>query len=174
MKKTLTALIAFMIPGMTGVAWTADKTGEQPMVVSIKRLSMETALTMAKAAVEACRKQGVQVGVTVVDRGGHPQVVLRDVLAPDITLPISKQKAHTATAFNVPTSQLASRSTNTNPFSVGKVEGVLFAAGGLPIQAGGTILGGIGVSGAPSGKTDEDCAKAGIDAVLDDLQLELG
>ena len=46
-----------------------------------------------------------------------------------------------------------------------------FLAGGLPIQAGGRLYGGIGVSGAPDGKTDEACAQAGIDAVIDDLEM---
>jgi uncharacterized protein GlcG (DUF336 family) len=43
--------------------------------------------------------------------------------------------------------------------------------GGLPVQAGGQLLGGVGVSGAPSGKTDEACAQAGIDQVIDDLEM---
>ena len=79
------------------------------MTVSIKRLKMDTALRIAQAAIAQCRKEGVQIAVTVVDRGGHPQVILRDVLAMDITLPISKQKAHTAMAFNTPLSQLSAR-----------------------------------------------------------------
>lgn len=143
---------------------------EEPPVVSIKRLSMESALQIAQAAIAQCRKEGVQVAVTVVDRGGHPQVVLRDVLAMDLTLEISRQKAYTAMSFNSPTSALESRFTT--PFSVPKIDGLVVSAGGLPITAGGTILGGVGVSGAPSGTTDEKCAKAGIDAVIADLEME--
>ena len=143
---------------------------EQPMTVNIKRLSMETALRIAQAAIAQCRKEGVQVAVTVIDRGGHPQVVLRDVLAMDITLPISKQKAHTAMAFNAPLSQLEDRFTK--PFQVAKLDGLIISAGGLPINIGGNIMGGVGVSGAPSGKTDEKCAQAGIKAVSDDLEME--
>ena len=143
---------------------------DQPLTVNIKRLSMETALRIAQAAIAQCRKEGVQIAVTVVDRGGHEQVVLRDVLAMDITLPISKQKAHTAMAFNTPLSQLESRFTK--PFMVAKLDGLIVSAGGLPINIGGNILGGVGVSGAPSGLTDEKCAKAGIDAVAADLEME--
>ena len=143
---------------------------EQPLTVNIKRLSMETALNIAQAAIAKCRKEGVQIAVTVVDRGGHPQVVLRDVLAMDITLEISKQKAHTAMAFNTPLSQMEDRFTK--PFQVAKLDGLVVAAGGLPINIGGNILGGVGVSGAPSGETDEKCAKAGIDAVAADLEME--
>ena len=43
--------------------------------------------------------------------------------------------------------------------------------GGLPIEAGGAVLGAIGVSGAPGGEADDACAKAGIAAVLGDLEL---
>lgn len=142
---------------------------EQPMLVNIKRLSMETALEIAKAAIAQCREEGVQVAVTVLDRGGHPQAVLRDVLAPDLTLTISRQKAYTAMSFNSATSAMENRFET--PFSVGKVEGLVFSAGGVPINAGGTILGGVGVSGAPSGQTDEKCARAGVEAVLADLEM---
>ena len=112
------------------------------MTVSIKRLKMDTALRIAQAAIAQCRKEGVQIAVTVVDRGGHPQVVLRDVLAMDITLPISKQKAHTAMAFNTPLSQLSARFNK--PYQVPKLDGLILGAGGIPINIGGTIMGGIG------------------------------
>jgi len=142
---------------------------DEPLMFNIKRLSMESALRIAQASIKECRKQGVQVAVTVIDRGGNVQVVLRDVLAPDITVKISYQKAYTAMAFNSATSGLKSRFSH--PFSVPKVQGLLIADGGIPITVGGTMLGGVGVSGAPSGKTDESCAKAGFDAVSGDLEL---
>lgn len=39
------------------------------------------------------------------------------------------------------------------------------------IEAGGSIVGAIGVSGAPDGDLDEGCARAGIAAIGDDLEL---
>lgn len=143
---------------------------EEKMTHNIKRLSLETALRIAQAAIEQCRKEGVQIAVTVVDRGGHEQVVLRDVLAMDITIPISKQKAHTAMAFNSPTSQLENRFKGA--YGVPKMEGLVISAGGVPVNVGGNLMAGIGVSGAPSGETDEKCARAGLDAVLTDLEME--
>lgn len=167
--KPVTIAVGSMIFALSGIGSSASAS-EQPMTVNIKRLSMDTALRIAQGAISQCRKEGVQIAVTVVDRGGHEQVVLRDVLAMDITLPISKQKAHTAMAFNTPTSQLESRFTK--PFQVAKLDGLIMSAGGVPINIGGNILGGVGVSGAPSGKTDEKCAQAGIDAVKTDLEME--
>ena len=151
----------------TPLAYAAEQ--EQPVVVNIKRMSMETALRIAQAAIAQCRKEGVQVAVTVIDRGGHAQVVLRDVLAMDLTLTISYQKAYTAMSFNSPTSALAQRFDS--PVSIAKVQNVLPSAGGVPVTAGGTIIGGVGVSGAPSGLTDEKCAKAGVAAVEADLEM---
>jgi uncharacterized protein GlcG (DUF336 family) len=43
--------------------------------------------------------------------------------------------------------------------------------GGLMIEAGGGILGAIGVSGAPGGKEDDACAAAGIAAIKDSIEL---
>lgn len=140
---------------------------EEAMMISTKRLSMQTAHTLAQAALDACREQGIQIGVTVVDREGNVQVALRDTIAAPITVPISKGKAYTAAMFNAATSALAD--TATTP--IGRVPGLIMSAGGLPIQVGGSLLGAVGVSGAPSGETDEQCAQAGIDAVSDDLEM---
>ncbi|MDH5600637.1 MAG: heme-binding protein [Gammaproteobacteria bacterium] len=159
------SLITLMLGLSTG-SYAADES----MTVSIKRMKMETALRIAQAAIKACRKEGVQIAVTVVDRSGQTQVVLRDVLAMDITLPISKQKAHTAMAFNSALSAIENRFTK--PHQVPKIDGLVMSAGGIPINIGGSILGGIGVSGAPSGEVDEKCATAGLDAVRDDLEME--
>jgi len=164
--KNLVISFLLIVPLVTPSLSSADES----MTVSIKRLKLETALRIAQAAIAQCRKEGVQIGVTVVDRGGHPQVILRDVLAMDITLEISKQKAHTALAFNAPLSQLEDRFTK--PFQVAKLDGLIISAGGIPINIGGTIMGGIGVSGAPSGLTDEKCAKAGLAAVEGDLEMD--
>jgi uncharacterized protein GlcG (DUF336 family) len=167
MRSTLSTLMLTAAIAATGLADAAET--DQPVMVEIKRLSMDTALTIAKTAIDACRQQGVQVAVTVVDRGGHPQVVLRDVLAMDLSLEVSYRKAYTAMTFASKTSSLEDRFTG--PFSVGKVEKVLLSAGGVPIQASGETVGGVGVSGAPSGETDESCAQAGVDAVEMDLEM---
>ncbi len=100
-----------------------------------------------------------------------PATVLRDTLAMPLTIDVAQQKAYAAMNFNSPTSLLENRFTS--PFSPGKIEGIILSAGGLPIAAGGTIIGGIGVSGAPSGKTDEECASAGLEAITAELEMSL-
>ncbi|MGD8276350.1 MAG: hypothetical protein PVJ30_10350, partial [Thiohalocapsa sp.] len=48
----------------------APALAEDPMTVSVKRLSLDTAQKIAQATVDACREKGIQIGVTVVDRDG--------------------------------------------------------------------------------------------------------
>lgn len=141
---------------------------ETPVIVKIPRLTIEASGKIAHAALEACRKEGIQIGVTIVDRSGDPMVVLRDTLAPRVTLEVSRQKAYTAVNFNAATSSMADRFTQ--PFSVGKVEGLVFSAGGIPIEAAGNIIGAVGVSGAATGEQDEACARAGIRAIQFELE----
>ncbi|MFP5382030.1 MAG: GlcG/HbpS family heme-binding protein [Gammaproteobacteria bacterium] len=141
---------------------------DAPVIVKIPRLTVEASEKIARATMDACRKDGIQIGVTVVDRSGDPMVVLRDTLAPRITLEISRQKAVTAVNFNATTSSMANRFTQ--PFSVGKVEGLVFSAGGVPIEAAGNIVGAVGVSGAATGEQDEACANAGIRAIQFELE----
>lgn len=166
MKKTVLALSAItLLPSSVSYA------DEPPVLLPVQRLHMDMAVKAAHAAIDACRKQGINIAVTIIDRGGHEQVVLRDTLAMPITVPVSKQKAYAAMNFNTPTSGLQGRFTS--PFAPPKIDGLITSAGGLPITAGGSIVGGIGVSGAPSGKTDEGCAQAGLDAIETDLEMAM-
>lgn len=139
---------------------------EAPPMVSLKRLSLETAVKITQAALVECRAKGIQIGVTLVDRDGVVQVQLRDTIAAPITLSLSQQKAFTAANFNAATSALKTRAET----PIGRTSGLMMHPGGLPIQVGGQLLGAVGVSGA-EGETDEECARAGIKAVIEDLEM---
>jgi uncharacterized protein GlcG (DUF336 family) len=151
------------------ISATALAQDEEIAMVSTKRLTLATAIKIASAAIAACTEKGIQIGVTVVDREGIVQVTLRDTIAAQITVPISERKAFTAANFNSATSALADRADS----AIGRAPGILMAAGGLPIEIGGSLVGAVGVSGAPSGLTDEECAQAGVDAVLSDLEMAM-
>jgi len=153
---------------LSSLVFSPGMAAEAPAFIKIPRLTLETVQKIAQAALTECRKGENQVSVTIVDRSGHTVIVLRDTLAPEVTLELSRQKAYTAMSFNAATSTLENRFTQ--PFSVGKIQGLLFYAGGVPIEAGGNIVGGIGVSGAPAGTEDEKCASAGVLAAQFDLE----
>jgi uncharacterized protein GlcG (DUF336 family) len=49
------------------------------------------------------------------------------------------------------------------------LEGLLVLDGGLPIRMAGSVIGAVGVSGAPGGDKDAACAQRGIEAVQERL-----
>lgn len=145
--------------------------GDDALVV-YKSLTPEVALEAAQAALKKCRDNGFQIAVAVVDRFGQPQVMLRDrfagLHAPDTAV----RKAYTSVSFRTATGDLAKsvRSGQLDP-GLAQLPRVALLGGGLMIEAGGSLVGGIGVSGAPGGDKDEECAKAGIDAIRDKLDF---
>lgn len=137
-----------------------------------RSMTTETALAAATAAMESCRKQGYQVGVAVVDRAGLVQAFLRDRFAGAHTVEVATNKAWTAASFKSSTMNLARETQPGKPMSgLRTLPRFLAAGGGLVIEAGGGILGAIGVSGAPGGEADEICARAGIAAIHDAIEF---
>ena len=135
-------------------------------------LTPETALKAALAAQKKCRDSGYQATVAVVDRMGVAQVLLRDRFAGPHTTDMATAKAWTAASFRTSTAELAEATQPGRPQSgIRNRPGVAAVGGGLIIEAGGSLLGGIGVSGAPGGKEDEMCAAAGIAAIREDIEL---
>ena len=139
---------------------------------NVKVLTPETALKAAQAALAKCRAGGYQVAVAVVDRMGVVQVLLRDRFAGPHTVDMASAKAYTAVSFRGSTSELADATQAGRPQSgVRGRPGVAAVGGGLTVEAGGSLAGAIGVSGAPGGREDEQCAAAGIAAIREDLEL---
>jgi uncharacterized protein GlcG (DUF336 family) len=135
-------------------------------------LTPETALKAAQAALKKCRDSGFQAAVAVVDRMGVTQVFLRDRFAGAHTVDMAQAKAWTAVSFRTSTAELAQHTQPGSPQSgIRNRPGVAAVGGGLMIEAGGSLLGAIGVSGAPGGKEDEACAAAGIAAIREDIEL---
>jgi uncharacterized protein GlcG (DUF336 family) len=140
---------------------------------SVKVMTPETALKAARAALERCRANGYQVSVAVSDRMGVVQVLLRDRFAGPHTTEMATAKAYTAASFRTNTTDLAEATQPGRPQSgIRNRPGVAAVGGGLTIDAGGALLGAIGVSGAPGGKEDDLCAAAGIAAIREDLELD--
>ena len=162
----LSAIVVFILLGMSGIA------SAQEAVFQTKSLAPETALVAARAAMESCRKQGFQVSVAVVDRAGLTQVLLRDRFAGAHTIEVATDKAWTAASFHTPTSSLAKETLPDKPLGgLRNLPRLLAVSGGVVIEGGGTYFGGIGVSGAPGGESDEACALAGLKAISDAIEF---
>lgn len=152
-----------------GVQLTASG---QPATFETRSLTPETALLAARAALDLCRKSGWQAAVAVVDRAGLVQVLLRDRYAGAHTVDGAMNKAFTAASFRTPTTALAADTQPGKPMSgVRALPRVFAAGGGLVIEAGGQTLGAIGVSGAPGGDADDQCASAGLKAIADKIEF---
>ena len=144
----------------------------QGAAFTARLLTPETALKAALAALEDCRKRGYQVAAAVVDRSGVAQTMLRDRFAGPHTVNTAINKGYTAISFRTDTLELAKQTQPGMPSSgVRAIPNVVAIGGGVLIQAGGTTLGAIGISGAPTGEADEACAKAGIAVIRDDIEL---
>lgn len=137
--------------------------------VQIRLLNAELSQQLAGAAMTACRKQGYQVAVAVVDRAGNLQAFVRDPLAGPHTIDVSLGKAYAAASFQTATTQMMDNDL------LRHAPRVLLIGGGLPVVIGGHMYGALGVSGAPArertGDVDEECAQAGIDAIREELEF---
>jgi uncharacterized protein GlcG (DUF336 family) len=164
MKKAM-----IVVAGLT--LGCASAVQAQESTFSVRVLTPETALKAAQAALARCRAAGFQIAVAVVDRMGVTQVMLRDRFAGPHTPDMATAKGWTAVSFRTSTTDLAAATQSGTQSGVRHRPGVAAVGGGLMIEAGGSILGAIGVSGAPTGKDDDTCAAAGIAAIKDSLEL---
>jgi len=144
----------------------------QQATFPLRSITPEAALRAAQAALATCAKNGHQAAVAVTDRAGHPLVMLRDRHAGPHTTETAINKAYSALTFKIDTTSLA-RVTQPGEAASGirNLPRVVAVGGGLTIQSAGSQVGAIGVSGAPGGDADDVCAKAGIAAIADDLEL---
>lgn len=130
-------------------------------------LPLSLAQRATQAAMEACKKDGYRVSVSVVDRAGLLRTMSRADGAGPHTIDSSRKKAYTAASLRRATSELADlmSRTPTLPALRDMNEQILILGGGLPIEIGGEMVGGIGVGGAPGTHLDDACAEAGLDAI---------
>ena len=145
---------------------------DEHALFTTQSLTPETALKAVTAAMAKCRAEGYQVAVAVVDRMGNLQALLRDRYAGAHTPETAKGKAWTAASFRGNTSDLVEPTQAGEAQSgVRQVPGALMLGGGMLIDAAGSSVGAIGVSGAPNGTADDICAAAGIAAIEDDISF---
>ena len=139
-------------------------------LVMQRNLSLAVARTIAEATLAACKKQGFNTSAAVVDRAGQVLVILRDEQATVQTVEMSRRKAYTARMFRTTTLEFQKR-TAADPtlFPQRDVSDILALGGGVPVQVGNEIIGGVGSSGAGQ-EMDDACAKAGVAKVADLLK----
>ncbi len=140
----------------------AANTALTPIGPSVR---LETAKKAAAAALAEARKNGWLMAAAVVDPAGMLVYFERmdDVQAGSVA--VAQGKARSAALFKRPTKSfqdaLASGGAGTRMLAL---EGAVPIEGGLPLLAGGTLVGALGLSGDTS-ENDGKCAAAGAAAV---------
>ena len=128
-------------------------------------LTLEKALQAAHSAIEEAKKLGTTISVSIVDGSGIEVVLLKM----DSALPVSPEfahaKAYTSATLRLPTAGIAEYAVAGKPYygTTSSFSGkFMVIAGGLPIQEGDQVIGGIGVGGSHDVTQDVACAEAGL------------
>lgn len=142
----------------------------QPDVLPVKQISLELARDIAMASIEACRADGYNVSAVVLDRAGNVQVALRDTLAARHTLEIAERKAGMTIMSGIDSGAFRAARGDIRP-ELNHMAGLIVMEGALPIRAVGSLVGAVGISGAPGGDKDAACAAAALKKVDERLEF---
>jgi uncharacterized protein GlcG (DUF336 family) len=138
-------------------------------LIAQRSLSLRMAKTIAEAALAACKAKGYNTAVAVVDRAGQVMVILRDEQATAQQAEMARRKAYTARVFRTTTLEFQKRTSDPKYSAQRDLPDILALGGGVPIQVGDDIIGGVGSSGSNQ-ENDDACAKAGVAKVAEFLK----
>ena len=137
-------------------------------VIMERNISIKLARTIADAALECPTDGGISVAV--LDRSGQLKAMFRGDGGSLYGSELARRKAYTARAFRRPSLEWAKRSEG-DLAGQRMLTDVIPLGGGVPIKVGDDVIGAVGVSGTNAGQQgDEDCAKAAIAKVADQLK----
>jgi uncharacterized protein GlcG (DUF336 family) len=138
-------------------------------LVTQRAISLPLAKTMAEATLAECKSKGFNTSVAVVDRAGQLLVVLRDERATAQTAEMARRKAYTARMFRTSTLEFQKRTSDPAYAPQRELPDILALGGGVPIQVGNDVIGGVGSSGSNQ-DNDDACARAGVAKVAELLK----
>ena len=138
-------------------------------LVTERNLSLGLAKAIAEAALSECKSKGFNTTVAVVDRAGQLMVLLRDEKATAQQIEMARRKAYTARMFRMSTLDFQKRTNDPVYAAQRNIADILALGGGVPIQVGEEVIGGVASSGS-SQPQDDACARAGIAKVADQLR----
>ena len=146
-------------------------------VVNSPRLSAALANELVGETVAICASRGYKVWAVVVNLDGVRQALLRGDGAPIHSVDNAYYKAYTVASLGLArkeetTKAIQDRMAKAPPTTVPQtpLPNVTYAQGAIAITAGGQTIAGLGVSGAPGGNLDEDCARAALAKIKDRMK----
>jgi uncharacterized protein GlcG (DUF336 family) len=170
MKKVLeVTLVALCVTGSMGAMAQG--------VVNRGQLSAALANELVGDTVAICAGRGYKVWAVVVNLDGVRQAVLRGDGAPIHSQDNAYYKAYSSASLTLgrnegSTKEVRDRMAKAAPSTVPStpLPNVTYAVGGVTIRAGGAAIGAIGVSGAPGGQFDEECAREALAKIQDRIK----
>ena len=149
----MTAVVGVVVSGSVSAADT----------LATHRIPSALAVEAAVETVSVCAKQGFNETAVVVDADGVTIAALRGDGTGAHTLDSAHDKAYTAASFKNDTLALAERAKGEDSIApLSKLPHVMFFGGGVVIKLADETIGAIGAAGAPGGKLDDGCARAGL------------
>jgi uncharacterized protein GlcG (DUF336 family) len=146
-------------------------------IVTTQKISAALANELVGESVANCASKGYKVVAVVVDTDGVRQAFLRGDGAPMHSIDNAYSKAYTAMSMGPArkeetTKQIADRLAKSAPSGVpyNPLPNITYAQGAVAIVHNGNYLGALGVSGAPGGNFDEECARAALGKVRDRMK----
>jgi uncharacterized protein GlcG (DUF336 family) len=127
-------------------------------------ITRDAALGLLAAARAAARDIGIEVAIAVTDAGGHLAAFERADAAPFLTAEIAIDKAWTAASFGLDTLTWSQVTAQPATASLATHPRLMAVGGGVPIVAGGRVVGGIGISGG-NAQQDHDAAVVALAAL---------
>jgi uncharacterized protein GlcG (DUF336 family) len=153
-------------------AASLNATAVQPDVLPVKQIGLELARDIAMGAIQACRQDGYTVSAVVLDRAGNVQAALRDSLAARHTLEIAERKAGMSIMSGIDSGEFRAARGDIRP-ELNHMAGLIVMDGAVPIRAAGSLIGAVGVSGAPGGEKDAACAAAAVKKMEERLEFAM-
>jgi len=173
----VSAVLQIVVLALAFVAGAAPTGVQAQGLLTVQRLSAPLANELVGETVAICAKRGYKVVAIVVDLEGVRQAVLRGDGSPIHSMDNAYYKAYSAASLTLgrkegSTKEVAERMAKNAPSSVPNtpLPNVTYGVGGVAITAGGNIIGGIGVSGAPGGQLDEACAREALAKIQDRMK----
>ena len=163
---------------MLGIALAAGAASAQAQgVITTHKLSAALANELVGDSVAQCARNGYKVVAVVVDLDGVRQALLRGDGAPIHSMDNAYYKAYTVASLGLSrkeetTKQIADRMAKAPPSTVPQtpLPNVTYAQGAIAIVVNGETIGGLGVSGAPGGNFDEECARFALGKIKDRMK----
>jgi uncharacterized protein GlcG (DUF336 family) len=167
MKKP--AVLALAMLAFAGAAYAQAPSAAPPAMAPAppraKGPALAPSIAAAQAAVAACAANGYKVTAMIADSAGDPVVLLSGDGAALRTQDIIKTKIAAVMKYKMSSGDLLAK-TKTDLKLDAEIKadpkiGTL-RQGGVPVMAGGEMIGAFAVSGAPGGDKDEACITAAL------------